>query len=247
MHKRLHAQRTHIIQSLDTLLYQLHVLAFFISPSIWTLVARLLSQSQCSKPRGPDSPWSLRAVFALVVLVNILTVWSHATSGAMDGKSVILDFIGMAVPPSKFRLLCLDLSIVFLQMLLAALSLETSLSKDSDNAGVLASATIPSSTSTVMDHSKPYPPISTPPYILDLRFQVLIARLRNPPPSAPPAAAAGNRSLDGLPLPNTTPWPLPSAGLRMMLGIPSRRAGTEGNGNNVQEPNPRRIPGALEG
>ncbi|KAF7361829.1 DUF1746 domain-containing protein [Mycena venus] len=154
---RLHAQRKHILQSLDILLYQLHVLAFFISPSIWTLIFRLLSQSQCSKSRELDTAWSLRAFFALLVSVNIFTIWSHATSGASDGKAVILDFIGMAYPPSKFRLLSLDLFIVFLQMLLATIAYETSFAKDNDSStNTLLSSPNPSS-NTIPDRTKVIP------------------------------------------------------------------------------------------
>ncbi|KAF7376211.1 hypothetical protein MSAN_00036200 [Mycena sanguinolenta] len=160
MHKRLYAQRKHIIQSLDILLYELHVLAFFISPSIWTLIFRVLTQSQCSKPRELDTAWSLRAFFLLLVSVNILTVWRHATSGASEGKTVILDFIGMAHPPSKFRLLSLDFSIVFLQMLLATIAHETSLAKDNLTDSASAPSTLPSpanTSSTSPDCTKSYP------------------------------------------------------------------------------------------
>ncbi|KAJ6499230.1 hypothetical protein C8R45DRAFT_981640 [Mycena sanguinolenta] len=246
MHKRLYAQRKHIIQSLDILLYELHVLAFFISPSIWTLIFRLLTQSQCSKPRELDSPWSLRAFFLLLVSVNILTVWRHATSGASDGKTVILDFIGMAHPPSKFRLLSLDFFIVFLQMLLATIAHETSLGKDNatDSASASSNLLSPSNTlSTSPDCTKSYPsPASAPSYILDLRFRVVLSRLWNSSP--PPASAV--RSLDNLPLPNTTPWPLPSLGWRMMLGIPPGLPRREVNETGNEEASTR-VPGALDG
>jgi hypothetical protein len=55
--------------------------------------------------------------------------------------------------------------------------------------------------------------------------------------------------LDGLPLPNTAPWPLPASavGLRMFLGVPPGRPGREVNEpGNTEEAN-RRIPGALDG
>ncbi|KAF8210349.1 hypothetical protein K438DRAFT_151957 [Mycena galopus ATCC 62051] len=214
-HKWLYAQRKHVIQSLDILLYQLHVLAFFISPSAWALFFRLLTQSQCK--RELDTPWSLRAFFALLISVNILTVWSHATSGASGGKTVILDFIGMAHPPSKFRLLSLDFFIVFLQMLLATIAHETSLAKDGDR-------DIDSATSTPL---------------------AVVARLRNPSPPQPSASAL--RNLDGLPLPTTAPWPtVGNVGWRMLLGIPPGRPREVNNETgNAEEAN--RIPGALDG
>ncbi|KAJ7680398.1 hypothetical protein DFH06DRAFT_1162926 [Mycena polygramma] len=238
----MHAQRAHIIQSLDILLYQLHVLAFFLSPSIWTLIFRILSQSQCSKPRELDAAWSLRAFFALLVSLNSITIWNHATSGASDSKTVILDFIGMAYPPSKFRLLSLDFAIVFLQMLLATIAYETSVAKHNDSA---ASAVLSPSNASAQHRTKSHPPPASAPYVLDLRFRAVIARLRNPLPRP----ATGNSNLDGLPLPNTTPWPLPAIGLRMMLGVPSGRAGREAgqaDSNETGEGNAR-IPGALDG
>ncbi|KAJ7251503.1 hypothetical protein B0H12DRAFT_1119249 [Mycena haematopus] len=245
MHKRLHSQRKHVIQSLDILLYQLHVFAFFISPSIWTLIFRLLTQSQCSKPRELDTAWSLRAFFALLVAVNTLTVWSHATLGASDGKTVILDFIGMAHPPSKFRLVSLDFFIVFLQMLLATMAYETSLAKDNDTDDTSATSTLPSAAnaSSGPDRTKSYPPrASAPPYVFDLRFRAVIARLWSPSP--PPAPSV--RSLDNLPLPNTTPWPLPALGWRVLLGVPPGRPRRETNETGNEEANTR-VPGALDG
>ncbi|KAJ7924886.1 hypothetical protein B0H13DRAFT_1976538 [Mycena leptocephala] len=240
MHKRLRAQQKHIIQSLDILLYQLHVLAFFLSPSIWTLIFRLLSQSQCSKPRELDTAWSLRAFFALLVSLNIITVWNHATSGASDSKTVILDFIGLAYTPSKFRLLSLDIFIVFLQMVLATIAYETSFAKDNDNATDAVLSVPDASSIAVPGRPKSYPtPRTSTPFVIDLRFRAVIARLRNPLPPPP----SGNGNLDGLPLPNTTPWPLPAMGLRMLLGVPPARPGREASETGEGD---TRIPGALE-
>ncbi|KAJ7462380.1 hypothetical protein B0H11DRAFT_1816315 [Mycena galericulata] len=235
MHKRRYAQRKHIIQSLDILLYQLHVLAFFLSPSIFTLIFRTLSQSQCSKPRELDNAWSLRVFFALLVSLNALAVWNHATSGPSDGKAIILDFIGMASAPSKFRLVSLDVFIVFLQMVLVAIAYETTLAKDDPNA---LSPTLTSSTSLDPDGTKSHPPLPTTPYVIDLSVGAFTSRLRNPLPSPTPS------NLDGLPLPNTTPWPLPAMGLRMLLGLPPRPIGRD---NETGEGNAVRIPGALDG
>ncbi|KAJ7188160.1 hypothetical protein C8R46DRAFT_1053846 [Mycena filopes] len=233
MHKRLYAQRQHIIQSLDILLYELHVLAFFLSPSIWTLIFRVLSQSQCSKPRDVDAAWSLRAFFLLLICLNSLTVWQHAVSGASEGKTVILDFIGLASAPSKFRLVSLDILIVFLQMVLATIAYETSLAKDNDDS-ILAPPDL--SPDALPDRTKPYLPRSPQPFVLDLRFGAVVTRLRNPLP--PPSSSS---SADGLPLPNTTPWPLPAVGLRMLLGVPSR----PGRDTNETAEGSARIPGGL--
>ncbi|KAJ7178496.1 hypothetical protein C8R43DRAFT_973531 [Mycena crocata] len=240
--KRLNAQRQHIIQSLDILLYQLHVFAFFLSPSISTLILRLLSQSQCSKPREFDAAWSLRIFFGLLVFLQVIPIYSHATSGSSEGKTVILDFIGMAHAPSKFRLLSIDILIVFLQMVLATICYETSLAKDNENASDTLLPIPSPSTSTTPDRTKSFPPQSSTSYVVDLRLSTVIARLRNP---LPPRNLS-NSNLDGLPLPNTTPWPLPAMGLRMLLGVPPGRPPTGRDANEPGEGNAR-IPGALDG
>ncbi|KAJ7096248.1 hypothetical protein C8R44DRAFT_812531 [Mycena epipterygia] len=241
MHKRRYAQRKHIIQSFDILLYQLHVLAFFLSPSIWALIGRVLLQSQCSKPRELDAAWSLRVFIAFLVSLNGITVWNHATSGPSDGKTVILDFIGMGhPPPSKFRLLSLDLFIVLLQIILATIAYETSFAENNANAPDDLLPAADPSTGTIPDRTKPYPYISSAPYVIDLRLRAVIARLRHPPPPS----TSGNSNLDGLPLPNTTPWPLPAVGLRMLLGVPpGRRIGRDVNETGEGT---TRIPGALD-
>jgi len=58
---------------LDTLLFQLHTLSFFLSPSLLGFISRPVSQFQCSKPRDIDPSRSLRLV---------LRAWCFSTSGA---------------------------------------------------------------------------------------------------------------------------------------------------------------------
>ncbi|KAJ7647263.1 hypothetical protein FB45DRAFT_781836 [Roridomyces roridus] len=226
MNRRRHAQRKHIIQSFDALLYQLHVLAFFRSPAIVTLLFRLVTQSQCSRQaREPDAAWSLRAFFAFLLIPNAVILWSHAL-GPSDGKAVVLDFIGMAPAPSKAQVLSLDVLIVFLQMVLAAIAHETSLAKD-DSDSISPASLSPSD----------LPNRAKSPYVIDLKLGDLVARMRNPVP------VATRSSSDGLPMPNTTPWP-PGMSLRLLLG---GLAGTrrESNENGAANERPRNIPGAL--
>jgi hypothetical protein len=113
MHRQTYAQRLHIINSVsssltpsavvlipyqfDALLYQLHVLSFFLSPSLWSLCCRILSQIQCTKPRTFDPNRSLRFWYLLIILLNATSFWHHAVEGAAVGKAVVLDFVGMGV------------------------------------------------------------------------------------------------------------------------------------------------------
>jgi len=253
MHRRYHAQRQHIIHSLDALLYQLHTLSFFLSPAIWTFVLRILSQYQCTNPRDFDSTRSLRFFFLLLIFLNAATFWTHATQGAAEGKAVVLDFIGMASAPSKAQLLMLDFFIIFLQMLLTTIAYETSILQDSPDADIggnvplissFPSTPLPTTTPT---RPKLYTTDPSSPYIVDLQLSPIIAQLRHPPP--PVARNATQDSV--LPMPNTTPLPL---GMSLLLGVPLRRGpgivGTTTNSPNQQpgtDAGSRRvIPGSLD-
>jgi hypothetical protein len=76
-------------------LYQLHTLSFFLSPSIWIYIVRILSQFQYSKPRELDPSRSLRFFYSMVLLFNLPSLWKHSTRGEVGGRAIILDFIGM--------------------------------------------------------------------------------------------------------------------------------------------------------
>jgi hypothetical protein len=85
---------------LDSLVYQLHTLSFFLSPSIWIYLCRLVSQFQYSKPRELDPNGSLHFFYGMVLLFNVPAIWYHLAWGAVEGRVVILDFIGMCASNS---------------------------------------------------------------------------------------------------------------------------------------------------
>jgi len=232
MPRRYYVQRQHIIHSLDTLLYQLHTLSFFLAPSIWIYVFRMVSQFQCSKPRELDSSRSLRFFFATALFFNLPSLWSHSYRGLSEGKVIILDFVGMSYLPSKFQLLTLDLLIVILQLLLITIAYETSVYYDNEAEDpediLLPSTPVPSTLSfpwfqSSLDTSsnsipfspslpsKTMSPTNAVPTVVDLRFTTIMRHFRHPPPPSRSAVVD-----PVLPLPNTTPWPLP-AGMRMLM------------------------------
>ncbi len=111
MPTRYHAQRLHIVSSvsriplslafflvllrskLDTLLYQLHALSFFLSPSIWALFCRYFMQQQCVRPREFDThtPRSLGVWLGLIAVVNAFSVYPHAKrEGGVPGEDSYL-------------------------------------------------------------------------------------------------------------------------------------------------------------
>ncbi|CAA7261640.1 unnamed protein product [Cyclocybe aegerita] len=265
MHKRFHVQRQHIIHSLDTLLYQLHTLSFFLSPSLWIYVCRIIAQFQCTRPRELDANRSLRFFYFTVIVLNVPSLWNHSTKGASEGRAIILDFIGMACQraahtPSKAQLFLLDISIVFLQLVLTTIAYETSV--------YYTSAQLEPQDFLWPDPPTPFSiplfslPTETPPespmylpspspqpktvssahslsYVLDLRLNAIIMRLRSPPPPPPPAPSSDSF----LPLPNTTPWRLP--GLRMLLRSGRQIRTTRGTPSTTPTDR-QRVPGAME-
>jgi hypothetical protein len=88
---------------LDTLLYQLHTLSFFLAPSLWSYIFRLVCQSQLSRPKELDSARSLRFLVGLVVVANITSVWYHLTATFAASAVVVLDFVGMGASSSVAR------------------------------------------------------------------------------------------------------------------------------------------------
>ncbi|KAH6910374.1 hypothetical protein BKA70DRAFT_1272902 [Coprinopsis sp. MPI-PUGE-AT-0042] len=245
MPKRFYAQRQHLVFSLDALLYQLHVVAFFLSPSVWELILRLISQFHCGRPKDVDLTHSLRFFYTIIFLTNLPLVWTHSIYGASEGRAVILDFVGMAYIPSKLQLVVHDITTILLQWILITLSYETALSAaNSDSPDTLLEPD-PSTTDLPLPSSLPTPitsrstspepssqlrkslqrpttppPTNVPPEILDLRFSAVIARLRNPPPAVNPRSQSeGSFSL---PLPITAGLPLP-AGMRMLMRAQARR------------------------
>ena len=80
---------------MSALLYQLHILSFLLSPSIWVLLFRLGCHFHLSTPRDLDQTRTLRFWFFLIIVFNWSALWNHAQEGAAQGRSVVLDFIGM--------------------------------------------------------------------------------------------------------------------------------------------------------
>ncbi|KAI0074165.1 hypothetical protein K474DRAFT_1648389 [Panus rudis PR-1116 ss-1] len=252
MHVR-HAQRKHLIHQLNSLLLVLHTVSYLQSPSTLVYFTRITSQYQFSRPRKSNPYMSLRIWFFLIIFFNSGSVWSHASVGAASGRSIILDFVGMAYRPSKLHLLFLDFLIIALELVLTTIAYEAAVATEQspDTPDPLLPIP-PEPPSTPLsryldDINKP----EESPYALDLRFSTIIHRLRNPAP------APSTQVDDVLPLPNTSTLP---GTLRMILErrarLQRRRAqeagGTErtdeNSGNSATETaaTPGRIPGGLD-
>ncbi|KAG6330812.1 hypothetical protein ID866_8276 [Astraeus odoratus] len=207
MHKRYDGQRQNIIDSLDNLLFQLYSLSFFLAPALLPFICRVASQFMSYKPREVDSKLSLRVWFLLLCASNLPSFWSHARDGASEGRFIILDFVGAGYLPSKLHLLLLDVFILLLQMVLTTISYEKSLYSSSSTVPdvllpTVSSPTISPLSTSLTDNETTKRGHQETPWVIDLRVRHIISRLREPAPPLPENAAT-------LPLPNTTPLPVP--------------------------------------
>ena len=254
---------------LDTLLYQLHTLSFFLSPSLLLYFCRIIAQFLCYKPRELDSQRSLSFFYATTVLLNLPSMWSHSTRGPAEGRALVLDFVGLcafpisdfsvllshrclAYSPSKLQLCCLDLFILCFQLLLTTIAYETSIyySTDDPHAEGLAlphtsTFSIPSPNDGFTDSFFSSSQIkqatwSTNP--LPLVMDLRFRSVLNHLRNSPRSLRTTQHE-SVLPLPNTTPFILP--GMRMLLraGRHVRNDQPSGVPRRTRE---MRIPGAIE-
>ncbi|KAI0699568.1 hypothetical protein BC835DRAFT_1412550 [Cytidiella melzeri] len=237
-------QRIHIVRSMESLIYQLIAISFLLSPSILPFACRVAFQFQYSRPRELDPNRSLRFWNILNICFNFGSVLSHATQGAVQGRAIIIDFIGqgalsclhliyaphpcsraLAVTPSKMRLLLLDFAIISLNMVLISIAYETTLQAEmpTDAPDPLLPIPLPSLPTTNAH------PIADWFYkdshlTLDLRFSQVVHRLRNPPPPPPQLEVSASDFVVTLP---TSPWSLPgitNTSLTLMMGARIRAA-----------------------
>jgi hypothetical protein len=92
----MHETHAGSVTQLHDLLFQLHIVSFFLAPSLVPLVTRAMCcQFLCYKPREIDPKISLRSWFLLTFFLNFPSFWLHAREGTGEGRTVVLDFVGM--------------------------------------------------------------------------------------------------------------------------------------------------------
>ncbi|KAJ3896867.1 hypothetical protein GG344DRAFT_71826 [Lentinula edodes] len=236
---------------------------------------RLSAQLVCATTRELSPTMSLGSFFFFPLFSNSFSVWNHATVGPTEGRAVVLDFVGLGVfsfmamshpnsypeplayAPTKFQLLFVDFSIIFMQVLLTIISFEmhTSDSSTADSNDYLLPAPtspippplLPASISleTTFANQKAFEtPNNEPQYILDIRLSSIFARLRNTP-----AMSRTSNSQDTLiPFPNTTSWPIPitmlmrTAGRRRQMATERATAPSRDTGEDRDN---RTVPGGM--
>ncbi|KAI0297194.1 hypothetical protein BC826DRAFT_1002942 [Russula brevipes] len=244
MHIRYATQRQHIIDSLDTLLYQLYVLSFLLAPSIITLVVRAAGQFQLSHPRfGPKRTPLFR--FVLIAMFNASSIWNHAYVGAPSGRSAVLDFVGMGFTPSRTQLLLLDLLIITLSVIVTTIAYEATYARAVTKAALRA--TLDLTPSNAQPYTDPFTPTESQrdyDLVLDFRTSLLLRHVRQPP--YPPLEDAqlpnGDAVVEGLRVLLQAQRALRAQDARQVP--PAGGAGVDDS--QEEEMRVRRVPGGLD-
>lgn len=72
-------------------------MSFFLSPSLFLSFCKVTAQCICLKPREFDTGRALRFFYIICVLLNLPSICIHVTRGVVEGRAIILDFIGMCM------------------------------------------------------------------------------------------------------------------------------------------------------
>ncbi|KJA14132.1 hypothetical protein HYPSUDRAFT_49423 [Hypholoma sublateritium FD-334 SS-4] len=152
----------------------------------------------------------------MVLLFNLPSIWYHSTREVVDGRIVILDFIGMSYGPSRIQLCLLDLFICGFQVLLTTIAYETTIyytSDESDPRDILLpylreplpiplfQSPMEGSLHSSFAKSVPFSSAHDIPLVIDLHLNSIMTHIRHPPP--PPRATQAHPIL---PIPNSAQW-----------------------------------------
>ncbi|KAF8326655.1 uncharacterized protein EI90DRAFT_3070075 [Cantharellus anzutake] len=242
---RFHAQRQHVVYSLDALLYQLFLLSYLIDPVLLRFIFRSSIQTQLTRPR--EMGRSVRFYFVCLCVLHIPVILRHPFFPfEYDSRGVLLDFVGRAFSPPFILVITTDVLIFILQVITVIIAHETGAEVDPDVPDPLAydSSSVDVGGDENLFHKQHY---REP--ILHLRLRPTWQSIRHPPPPRPP----------GLPLPGVTQRLSGASRLEQLLRTMQRRvreqteAMAQASGNNVgaenaDTPSPRTgngLPGAM--
>ncbi|KAF8602538.1 hypothetical protein BDV93DRAFT_607379 [Ceratobasidium sp. AG-I] len=119
-----HAQRSHLVQSLDRLCYVYITYSYLISPSLLSLAARLLAQYRITVLKDVQPAHSLR--FHLVILFCIsIGPLSKDLFAPTPGSGVLLDFVGRSTPSQRLQGLATDILLIICQLVQLTIAYES--------------------------------------------------------------------------------------------------------------------------
>ncbi|KAG9118297.1 hypothetical protein FRC07_007255 [Ceratobasidium sp. 392] len=119
-----HAQRNHLIQSLDRLCYVYITYSYLVNPSLTSLIARLVAQYRITVLKDVQPSHSPRFHFAVLLFISAGPLSRHLWPSS-PGSGVLLDFVGRATPPQYAQGLLTDLTLLVFQLIQLAIAYET--------------------------------------------------------------------------------------------------------------------------
>jgi len=180
---RFHAQRQHVVYSLDALLYELYLYSYLVDPSIMRLLFRALAQSQFSRPRDMDR--SLRFFFLFACFLNAGPILRHVIfPGVYESRGLLLDFVGRATPVARLQVIFIDVAIFILQVITLVIAYDIG-HADPDGPDTLAYVSSNAEPNSSDDESIAPDKYDHHTPILHLRLRPTIKRILNSPPTHP--------------------------------------------------------------
>ncbi|KAF8745702.1 hypothetical protein RHS02_01134, partial [Rhizoctonia solani] len=120
-----HAQRSHLLQSLDRLSYVYISYSYLLAPSLTALIARLVAQYRITVLRDVQPTYPLRFHVIILLLITAGPLLRHIFGGIAQGNGVLLDFVGQGVPTHSAHTLAIDLLLLLFQIVQLTISYET--------------------------------------------------------------------------------------------------------------------------
>ncbi|CAE6491234.1 unnamed protein product [Rhizoctonia solani] len=120
-----HAQRNHLLQSLDRLSYVYISYSYLLAPSLTALIARLVAQYRITVLRDVQPTYPLRFHLIILLLITAGPLLRHIFGGVSQGSGVLLDFVGRGTPTHPVQALVIDLLLLLFQLVQLTISYET--------------------------------------------------------------------------------------------------------------------------
>ncbi|CEL62106.1 hypothetical protein RSOLAG1IB_10208 [Rhizoctonia solani AG-1 IB] len=120
-----HAQRSHLLQSLDRLSYVYISYSYLVAPSLTALIARLVAQYRITVLRDVQPTYPLRFHLIVLLLITAGPLLRHVFGGTTQGSGVLLDFVGRGTIAQPIQALAVDFLLLLFQLVQLTIAYET--------------------------------------------------------------------------------------------------------------------------
>ncbi|CAE6360677.1 unnamed protein product [Rhizoctonia solani] len=120
-----HAQRNHLLYSLDRLSYVYISYSYLVAPSLTALIARLIAQYRITVLRDVQPTYPLRFHLIVLLLITAGPLIRHILGGVERGSGVLLDFVGRGTHTHPIQALIIDCFLLAFQLVQLTISYET--------------------------------------------------------------------------------------------------------------------------